>query len=42
MEKKVGRFWFYSGRTNGFALGFAVNKYHWTIELGFWYIGQEF
>jgi hypothetical protein len=42
MEKKIGKYWFYWGRTNGFALGFTVNRYHLSIDLGFWFIGQEF
>jgi hypothetical protein len=41
-EKKIGKYWFYWGRTGGFALGFAVDKYHWSIDLGLWYVGQEF
>jgi|TARA_R110000868_G_scaffold26592_4_gene102221 hypothetical protein len=41
-EKKIGKYWFYWGRTSGFALGFAVDKYHWSIDLGLFYIGQEF
>jgi len=42
MEKKIGRYWFAWGRTSGFALGLSIDKHHWTIDLGFWYIGQEF
>jgi len=41
-EKKVGKFWISWGRTSGFSLGFAIDKYHWSIDLGFWYIGQEY
>jgi hypothetical protein len=42
MEKKIGKYWFSWGRTSGFALGFNISKYNWGMELGFWYIGQEF
>jgi hypothetical protein len=41
-EKKIGKIWFCWGRTSGFALGFSFDRYHWSIDLGFWYIGQEF
>ena len=42
MEKKLGNTWLLYGRTGGFALGFTISKYNWYLELGFWYIGQEF
>jgi len=42
MEKRVGKYWFVYGRKSGFGIGFDVSKYFWTIDLGFWYIGQEF
>jgi hypothetical protein len=42
MEKEIGKYWFSAGRTGGFALGFSFNRYHWTIDLGFWYLGIEF
>jgi hypothetical protein len=42
MEKKIGNYWFYVGRKAGFGIGFDFSKYFWNIDLGFWYIGQEF
>jgi hypothetical protein len=42
MEKKMGKYWFSYGKMSGFGIGFVVDKYHWNIDLGFWYIGQEF
>jgi len=42
MEKKIGKYWFYCGRKSGFGIGFDICKYYFTIDLGFWYIGQEF
>jgi len=42
MEKKIGKYWFYVGRKCGFGIGFEISKYAWNIDLGFWYIGQEF
>jgi hypothetical protein len=42
MEKKIGKYWLSVGRNHGFALGFSFNKYQWSFELGFWYIGVEF
>jgi len=42
MEKKVGKYWFTCGRKSGFGIGFEFSKYGWSIDLGFWYIGQEF
>jgi hypothetical protein len=42
MEKKIGKYWFNWGRSCGFGIGFHVDKYHWSIDLGFWYVGQEF
>jgi hypothetical protein len=31
----------FSTHYKGFALGFAVSKWAWGIDLGFWYIGGE-
>lgn len=42
MEKKIGKYWFYYGRNSGFGAGIHIDKYHVTIDLGFWYIGMEF
>jgi len=42
MQKKVGKYWFNFGRKNGFGIGFDISKHFWSVELGFWYIGQEF
>ena len=42
MEKKIGKYWFYWGRTYGFAIGFDLDKYHVTFNLLFWYVGFEF
>jgi len=42
MEKKIGNYWFYAGRKCGFGIGFQISKYAWNIDLGFWYVGQEF
>lgn len=41
-EKKIGKYWFNWGRKCGFGIGFDIDKYHWSIDLGFWYVGQEF
>lgn len=41
-EKKIGKYWFNWGRKCGFGIGFDIDRYHWSIDLGFWYIGQEF
>jgi len=40
-EKKLGTLWVNWGRKSGFGIGFEVSKYGWSIDLGFWYIGQE-
>jgi hypothetical protein len=42
MEKQVGKFWFSWGRKCGFGIGFEFSRYGWGLDLGFWYIGQEF
>jgi hypothetical protein len=43
MEKKIGnKVWFNCGRTNGFYLGFLVNKDQLNFDFGFWYIGFEY
>ena len=42
MEKKIGKWWFNWGRKSGFGLGFEISKWGWSIDFGFWYIGQEF
>lgn len=41
-EKKIGKYWFAWGRKSGFGIGFNISKYGWDIDLGFWYIAQEF
>lgn len=41
-HKKFKRCWFIYGRVSGFAIGFNVDKYAATIELGFWYVGLEY
>ena len=41
-EKKIGKYWFAWGRKSGFGIGFSLSKYGWDIDLGFWYIAQEF
>ena len=42
MQKRILNKWVIYGRVSGFALGFNVDKYAVTIDLGFWYIGLEF
>ena len=42
MEKQIGGTWFQYGCKSGFGIGFDISKYCWYIDLGFWYIGQEF
>ena len=42
MEKKIGKYWFSWGVKAGFGIGFEINKYHWSLDLGFWYVSQEF
>ena len=41
-EKKIAGFWWTYGRKRGFGIGFDISDYHWNIDLGFWYFGQEF
>jgi hypothetical protein len=41
-HKKFNKFWLIYGRVSGFALGFSVDKFSITIDLGFWYIGLEY
>jgi hypothetical protein len=41
-HKKFKRFWLIYGKISGFALGFNVDRYSATVDLGFWYIGFEF
>jgi hypothetical protein len=40
-HKNFNKFWLIYGRVSGFALGFSVDKFSITIDLGFWYIGLE-
>jgi hypothetical protein len=42
MQKRILNKWVIYGRVSGFALGFNVDKYGATIDLGFWYVGLEF
>jgi hypothetical protein len=42
MEKRIGKCWFAWGRKSGFGIGFEFSRYGWGLDLGFWYIGQEF
>ena len=42
MEKKIGNYWFTWGKKEGFGIGFNISKYGWDIDIGFWYISQEF
>ena len=41
-HKKFNRFWLIYGKVSGFAIGFNVDKYSITVDLGFWYIGLEY
>jgi hypothetical protein len=41
-EHKVCGRWVSWGRKSGFGIGFDISKFGWSVELGFWYIGQEF
>jgi len=41
-EKKIGKSWFYWGKTSGFGIGFQISKYNLDLTLGFWYLGLEF
>ena len=41
-HKKFNRFWLIYGRVSGFAIGFNVDRYSITVDLGFWYIGLEY
>ena len=36
MEKQIGKYWFAWGRKSGFGIGFDINRYHWSLDLGFW------
>ena len=42
MQKRILNKWVIYGRVSGFALGFNVDKYAITIDLGFWYVGLEY
>jgi len=42
MEKKIGKYWLYSGRNSGVSLGFHIDKYHITVDFLFWYVVWEF
>jgi hypothetical protein len=42
MQKRILNKWVIYGRVSGFALGFNVDKYAVTIDLGFWYLGVEY
>ena len=41
-HKKFKKFWLIYGRVSGFAIGFNVDKYSITLDLGFWYVGIEY
>jgi hypothetical protein len=40
-EKRIGRFWFYGGIVKGLAIGFSVDKWHITLDLGIFWCGVE-
>lgn len=41
-EKKIKHTWFSYGRKGGFGIGFDIDRYHISFDIGFWYLGIEF
>jgi hypothetical protein len=43
-ERQVGKLWISYGRTPfpGFSIGIELDRYHFSLNLVFWYIGLEF
>jgi hypothetical protein len=34
--------WLTYGRMGGFGIGFTINRYYVSLDLGFWYVGLEY
>jgi len=42
MQKKIGKVWFFYGRSSGIGFGIHIDKYAATVDFLFWYVGWEF